>query len=84
MSLDLGSDIERLRRSGIEVRTDTSPSHMHHKFAVFDGLMVLTGSYNWTRSAADRNQENLVCSNDPGLVDAFAGTFEQLWSQFAG
>lgn len=81
-SLDLGSDIERLADTGIAVRMDDTPNHMHHKFAVFDNARVLTGSYNWTRSAADRNYENIVLSDDAELVLAFGKTFERLWDDF--
>ncbi|MBK7651813.1 MAG: endonuclease [Flammeovirgaceae bacterium] len=49
-SLDLGSDIERMARQGIEVKMDRTPNHMHHKFMVVDGNTVVTGSYNWTRA----------------------------------
>ena len=82
-SLDIGSDVERLSRKGIDVRMDDTPNHMHHKFAVFDNKRVLTGSYNWTRSAADRNHENIVISDDADLVLAFGKTFERLWAGFA-
>ncbi len=81
-SIDKGSDIDRMRRGGVDVRTDTSPYHMHHKFAVFDRATLLTGSYNWTRSAANRNQENIVRSTDNGLVAAFGKAFDQLWTKF--
>lgn len=80
-ALDLGSDIEQLRALGISVRLDQTPDHMHHKFAVFDRALILTGSFNWTRSAADNNQENLVVSNDRRLVQAFVREFERLWER---
>jgi phosphatidylserine/phosphatidylglycerophosphate/cardiolipin synthase-like enzyme len=54
---------------------------MHHKFAVFDGSLALTGSYNWTRGAARDNEENLVISDAPRFVEAFQGEFERLWRQ---
>ncbi|WP_052374682.1 phospholipase D-like domain-containing protein [Chondromyces apiculatus] len=79
-SLDEGSDVGRLARAGIAVRMDRTEYHMHHKFAVFDGRFVLTGSYNWTRSAAKYNEENLVVSGDPRLVTPFAREFEALWA----
>lgn len=79
---DIGSDIARLARAGIEVRLDHSEHHMHHKFALFDGTYLLTGSYNWTRSAASSNEENVVVSDDPRLVGAFGETFESLWQTF--
>jgi phosphatidylserine/phosphatidylglycerophosphate/cardiolipin synthase-like enzyme len=56
---------------------------MHHKFAVFDGLYLVTGSYNWTRSAATHNEENIVVSSDPRLVADFKRTFDSLWTRFA-
>jgi mitochondrial cardiolipin hydrolase len=80
---DTGSDIEEFRRAGVEVITDRATSHMHHKFALFDDRLVVTGSYNWTRSAADENQENLVISDDARLVGAFRGEFERLWERWA-
>ena len=82
-SEDRGSDIDRLERAGIHVRVDHSPYHMHHKFAVFDSRTLLTGSYNWTRSAATSNEENIVVSDDRDLVRQFAGKFEELWKQMA-
>jgi len=81
--VDRGSDIEDLARAGIPVRTDCSEHHMHHKFAVFDGAFLVTGSYNWTVSAANHNEENIIVSNDPRLIAAFGATFEQLWEAYA-
>jgi phosphatidylserine/phosphatidylglycerophosphate/cardiolipin synthase-like enzyme len=77
---DVGSDIAALRQSGIPVRVDRSTAHMHHKFALLDQSYLLNGSYNWTRSAAHSNEENLVVSKDAALVAAFSTQFEQLWS----
>ncbi|TWO70850.1 nuclease [Caenimonas sedimenti] len=78
---DAGSDVAQLRRAGVPVVVDRTEAHMHHKFAIFDGVWLLNGSYNWTRSACDYNEENLVASNDPGLVRQFQGEFEQLWQR---
>jgi cardiolipin hydrolase len=81
-AMDRGSDIERLRQAGIEVREDHSEHHMHHKFAVFDQRILLTGSFNWTRSATAYNQENIVVTSEPRLVRAFRDTFAELWEKF--
>jgi phosphatidylserine/phosphatidylglycerophosphate/cardiolipin synthase-like enzyme len=81
-SEDRGSDIDRLERAGIPVRTDRTEHHMHHKFALFDARTLLTGSYNWTRSAAANNQENLIVTDDQTLVAAFVDTFERTWTRF--
>ncbi len=77
--LDLGSDIGRFEQAGIVVRVDRTAFHMHHKFAIFDSRLLLTGSYNWTRGAAEANEENIVVTPDVNLLQAFTATFERLW-----
>lgn len=79
---DLGSDILRLQKAGIAVRTDSSPAHMHHKFAIFDGRLMVTGSFNWTRSAVESNQDSFIVSDEPVLVESYSREFQHLWSLF--
>lgn len=78
-STDIGSDIEALAQDGVAVRIDRTPVHMHHKFAVLDGQVLLNGSYNWTRSASRENHENLVISRDPDLIASFEREFQHCW-----
>ncbi|MBX7126877.1 MAG: FAM83 family protein [Cyclobacteriaceae bacterium] len=80
-SLDEGSDIHTLHREGLTVRMDTSPNHMHHKFLVADTHTLITGSYNWTRSAAKFNHENIVVTRDASMVASFTDHFEKLWTE---
>lgn len=80
-SLDLGSDIGRLAQSGIVVKMDATPNHMHHKFMVVDDQELTTGSYNWTQSAARFNHENILITKEVGLVKSFLKEFEQLWNK---
>ena len=82
-ALDAGSDMERLSAAGVPVRLDRSAAHMHHKFAVFDRLRLITGSYNWTRSAAEHNHENVLVSDDARLVKPFSRAFDALWDTLA-
>lgn len=79
---DSGSDIERLRSAGVAIALDDTSAHMHHKFALFDERWLLNGSFNWTRSASQVNEENLVATNDPQQLREFAGQFEALWTRF--
>lgn len=78
---DRGSDVRMLQEAGIAVHVDESRNHMHHKFALSDDGLVLTGSYNWTRSAAELNLENLLISPDPALIAAYATEFARLWAE---
>ncbi len=81
-TFDRGSDIKRLHQAGISVKMDNSPNHMHHKFAIIDGNILLTGSYNWTRSASLYNHENIFVSRHVGVVQKYKDEFEKLWNEF--
>jgi phosphatidylserine/phosphatidylglycerophosphate/cardiolipin synthase-like enzyme len=78
-SLDEGSDIEHIVKQGIAVKMDRTPNHMHHRSMVVDGKALITGSYNWTRSAARFNHENVLLTKDAGVVKSFLKEFDQLW-----
>lgn len=78
---DLGSDIRQLAQAGVTIRTDNTKNHMHHKFAIIDNHTLLTGSYNWTRSAAFYNHENVLFTNSKDLVVDFLGEFDRLWQE---
>ncbi len=80
-SYDLGSDIKQLGREGVPVRVDQSEYHMHNKYALFDDRRLLTGSYNWTRSASRNNAENFIVTGDTHLVTAYSRSFVKLWDQ---
>lgn len=82
-SLDLGSDIRQISQAGIAVKMDRTTDHMHHKFMIIDGRAVLTGSYNWTRSAARYNHENIVLTKEEGIVNSFLTEFEKLWNEMS-
>lgn len=78
-SHDEGSDIEQIASAGISVKMDRTPNHMHHKFMVTDEKAIITGSYNWTRSAAKFNQENIILSKEAGLIKSYLKEFDNLW-----
>ena len=79
---DQGSDIFYLIDQGVPVRMDSSENHMHHKFAIIDRKILVNGSFNWTRSATEYNQENILVTDETKLVSAYVAEFEQLWLQF--
>lgn len=55
-----------------------SGKFLHDKFAIFDNLKVVAGSYNWTYSAEFYNHEFVVQSEDPTLLKQFIGRFKNL------
>jgi len=75
---DKGSDIDYLLGKGIDVILDQTPYHMHHKFAIFDNKILLNGSFNWTRSASEVNEENILVTREVELVGQYGKQFESL------
>ena len=76
---DVGSDIEYIAKLGIDVKLDTTHAHMHHKFAVIDDTITITGSYNWTRSAETKNYENILVTDSKDVAKAYLKEFNKLW-----
>jgi len=54
------SEYQKLRAAGIPVRNDTNSGYMHDKVMIIDGVIVLTGSFNWSAHAEKVNNENLI------------------------
>jgi len=69
-----------LVQKGIKVRMSTNNYIMHNKFAIIDNRLLLTGSYNWTFSANNRNDENLMVIDDPEIIEIFQNQFVNLWA----
>lgn len=78
-SLSQNARANELTAAGIPVKTQKGSGGglQHHKFLVIDSKYVITGSFNWTRSAVRRNDENFVILDD--VVPRFHQEFERLW-----
>lgn len=68
-------DFQRFIKAGGQLWARREAGLMHHKFALIDERLLLTGSFNWTYNS---NAENLVVSDDPALITAFREEFERL------
>ncbi|XP_032896662.1 mitochondrial cardiolipin hydrolase [Amblyraja radiata] len=76
------SQVGTFRKAGIEVRHDQDTNYMHHKFALIDGSILITGSLNWSAQAIFRNKENVIIIKDADIVKAFTEEFERLWNEY--
>ena len=52
---------------------------LHHKFAVIDNKTVITGSFNWSPSAAHTNDETLLVIHSRQLAKHFNSEMDRLW-----
>jgi phospholipase D len=65
------SQISELQRAGIEVRIDRVNGIAHNKIIIIDERKVLTGSYNFSKAADQRNVENLVLIEDKQVAEIY-------------
>jgi phosphatidylserine/phosphatidylglycerophosphate/cardiolipin synthase-like enzyme len=74
-----------LRAAGIEVRNDTNwEGILHDKIAVIDNTVVLTGSFNWTTTAENNNNENLIVIRSFEVASRYESEFQKIWGQSQG
>lgn len=71
---------EICKAGNVEIRVEEPPSyHMNHKFAVINGQLAITGSYNWTNNADERNWENLLLIRNEDIVKEYSNEFNYMW-----
>jgi phosphatidylserine/phosphatidylglycerophosphate/cardiolipin synthase-like enzyme len=79
-----------LEGKGINVKLDGShfsrngdyEGIMHHKFSIIDGSTLITGSYNWTHSAEDLNDENVLIIKDAEyIIKEYEKEFIKIWNR---
>ena len=80
-AFDSYSQTTRLREGGVTVLTDGNPYVMHHKVIIIDDRIVILGSYNFTASAEDSNDENVLIIDDPEVAAAFLAEYERIRAQ---
>jgi phosphatidylserine/phosphatidylglycerophosphate/cardiolipin synthase-like enzyme len=52
---------------------------MHHKVIVLDGEIVITGSYNFTQSAENKNDEDLLIIWNAGWAALYEKEFHRIY-----
>jgi phosphatidylserine/phosphatidylglycerophosphate/cardiolipin synthase-like enzyme len=91
-STDSGSQYRFLKNSGIDVRLKTAGTTglLHHKYGIIDAenprwnAVTMTGSHNWTSSAENLNNENLVIVRDGNITNQYLQEFAARYYQFGG
>lgn len=75
----MAQTIGYLRNRGVNclgIAMSGEHAKMHHKFAVVDGRVVVTGSWNYTSTGVDQNYENVVRIESEEVARAFLNEFE--------
>lgn len=74
------ADDEKLEEVGVQVRRDIKSGSMHHKFCIGDSNAVITGSFNWSVNADQRNAENFVIIRLKYAIADFQDEYDALWA----
>jgi phosphatidylserine/phosphatidylglycerophosphate/cardiolipin synthase-like enzyme len=80
---DKGSLVGELESAELPVRTNIKHKIEHNKFAVFDDREIVSGSYNWTDTASNKNSKNCLFFKQP-KTRAFSERFKYLWDLYGG
>ncbi|HVN53712.1 MAG TPA: phospholipase D-like domain-containing protein [Anaerolineaceae bacterium] len=59
-------------------KTDGNKYTMHHKVIVIDGQTVITGSFNFTKSADTANDDNLIILHSPAVAALYEQEYQQI------
>ncbi|EDS6807269.1 phospholipase D family protein [Salmonella enterica subsp. enterica serovar Legon] len=74
--------IKTMRLFNIPLRIDGDFAIQHDKVIIVDETTVQTGSYNYSRSAAKKNSENvIVLSNVPDIASQYLEHWQDRWDR---
>jgi phosphatidylserine/phosphatidylglycerophosphate/cardiolipin synthase-like enzyme len=76
-----GTEYDVFKQAGMSVRLDGNEGLMHHKVFVIDGKIVAFGSYNFSKSAEENNDENLIIVYSEPIAQQFIQEFYRVWNQ---
>ena len=78
---DRGSDFALFQDAGVDVLADGNPYMLHHKVIILDEAIVVTGSYNFSLSAANVNDENVLIIHSPDIAARYVQEFDRVYQQ---
>ena len=73
------SQLPRLHCAGVQPRQDGNPYTLHHKVIIIDDDTVVTGSFNYSNSAAQKNDENIVIIRDQVIASLYLEEWRRVW-----
>jgi phospholipase D len=68
---DKYSRMKEMQDAGIEVSIDKVSGIAHNKVIIIDLRLLVTGSFNFTKSADTRNAENVIIVNDKQIAERY-------------
>ena len=63
----------------LPVKVDGNKYTMHHKVIIIDGETVITGSFNFTKSADTVNDDNVLVIHSPAVAALYEQEFQRIY-----
>lgn len=73
-----------LKKIGADVILDTNPNNMHNKTIIIDGTTVITGSFNFSASAEEKNDESTLIIKSSAVAGPYMTEFARMFTLFTG
>lgn len=78
---NIGTEFDPFSQAGLDVFRDRNEGQMHHKVMIIDQSIVILGSYNFTKAAETRNDENLLVIYNEDIAEQFIAEFQRVYAQ---
>ena len=70
------SSADFVHNAGIPTSIDAKHAIAHNKIMILDGSVVITGSFNFTKAAEEKNAENLLVIRDRALAEQYPANWK--------
>ncbi|TAL36775.1 MAG: hypothetical protein EPN93_08130 [Spirochaetes bacterium] len=74
------SEYNKLRVEGIAVKIDRNPGLMHHKVIIIDEALLITGSFNFSKGANVKNDENVIILDNAEITGEYMKEFARVYN----
>jgi len=89
---DTGNQFAFLKNNGVDVllKGNDISGYFHHKYAIIDAgkisadQVVMTGSHNWSSSAENSNNENMLILHSPRIANLYLQEFKARYVNAGG
>ncbi len=75
------SEYTKMIIEGLPVVKDKNHRIMHHKVIIIDDTIVITGSFNFSKNANRKNDENILVIESPQIAAKFLEEFKRIYSR---
>ena len=77
---NIWKEYKYITKTPVNIHPDINKYNMHHKVFIIDKSSVVTGSFNPTKSADTKNDENVLIIHDKGIAEKFSREFSRIFA----